>query len=162
MLEYAVLVALDQPGKVIDVPVGRGLCSKVSFVRGGMALRMHLPSGRAISYHDAKLQMEPGATVPVAIYLKPEGYYERLDRKTLSNNLTQGVARDLFWEILIDAERVERVVHRIYDEVILEVPRERAQQRLDELLARMRIAPKWAPGLPLGADGAISDRWGKD
>jgi DNA polymerase len=106
--------------------------------------------------------MEPGATVPVAIYLKPEGYVERLDRKTLSNNLTQGLARDLFWEILTDAERVERIVHRIYDEVILEVPRERAEQRLAELLDRMRITRAWAPGLPLDADGAISDRWGKD
>ena len=162
MLEYAALMALDQPGRAVDVPIGRGFCAKVTFVRDDRALRMQLPSGRAISYHDAKLHMEPGATVPVAIYLKPEGYYERLDRKTLSNNLTQGLARDLFWEILIDAERVERIVHRVYDEVILEVPKERAQQRLDELLARMKITPGWAPGLPLGADGAISDSWGKD
>lgn len=161
-LEYAVLIALDQPGKPVDVPIGRGYCTKVTFVRDERALRMILPSGRAISYHDAKLHMEPGASVPVAIYLKPEGYYERLDRKTLSNNQTQGLARDLFWEILVDAERVERVVHRVYDEAILEVPQDRAQQRLDELLARTRITPAWAPGLPLAADGAVSLSWGKD
>lgn len=162
MLEYAVLIALDQPGRPVDVPIGRGLCSKITFLRTDRALQMHLPSGRAISYHDAKLVLDPGASIPVAVYLKPEGYYERLDRKTTSNNLTQGLARDLFWEILIDAERVERIVHRVYDEAILEVPQERAQQRLDELLARMRITPAWAPSLPLGADGAVSLQWGKD
>ena len=162
LLEYAALIALDQPGKPIDVPIGRGLCSKITFVREARALAMHLPSGRAIRYHDAKLSTEPGAGIPVAVYLKPEGYYERLDRKTLSNNLTQGLARDLFWEILIDAEKVEEVVHHVYDEAILEVPAERAQARMEQLLARMRIIPAWAPGLPLGADGAVSLRWGKD
>jgi DNA polymerase bacteriophage-type len=162
MLEYAVLMALDQPGKPIDVPIGRGWCTKVTFVRDARALRMQLPSGRAISYHDARLRLEPGASVPVAVYLKPEGYYEQLDRKTLSNNLTQGMARDLFWEVMIDAERVERIVHRVYDEIILEVPQDRAQARCDALLARMKIPPTWAPNLPLGADGAISLSWGKD
>lgn len=162
VLEYAALIALDQPGKPVDVAIGRGLCSKVTFVREKLALVMHLPSGRAIRYHDAKLYMEPGASVPVAVYLKPEGYYERLDRKTLSNNLTQGLARDLFWEILVDAEKVEEVVHHVYDEVILEVPTERAAVRCEQLLDRMRMPVAWAPGLPLGADGAVSLRWGKD
>jgi len=162
MLEYAAMIALDAPGKAVDVPIGRGGCSKITFVREGMALRMCLPSGRDISYHDAQLMMEPGATVPVAMYRKPEGYFEHLDRKVLSNNLTQGLARDFFWEILKDVAPIEQIVHRVYDEAILEVPRERAEQRKEQLLARMRIAPTWAPGLPLDADGAVSDRWGKD
>ena len=62
----------------------------------------------------------------------------------------------------IGSAPIEQIVHRVYDEAILEVPRERAEQRKEQLLARMRIAPTWAPGLPLDADGAVSDRWGKD
>lgn len=162
VLEYAALVALDQSGRQIKVPIGRGSCSEVVFVRDDVALRMHMPSGRAISYHNARLMLEPGATVPIAVYDKPEGYVETLDRKILSNNLTQGLARDLFWEILVDVDPVEPIVHHVYDEVILEVPRERAELRLDQLLARMRITPKWAPGLPLDAAGYVNDQWRKD
>lgn len=162
VLEYAVLIALDQPGKRVRVPVGRGWCSEVVFVRDARALRMELPSGRAISYHNARLYLDPGATAPIAIYDKPEGYVETLDRKILSNNMTQGLARDLFWLIMLSADKVENIVHEVYDELVMEVPRERAHQRLEQLLARMRIAPSWAPGLPLEAAGYVADRWRKD
>jgi DNA polymerase bacteriophage-type len=162
VLEYAVLIALDQPGREVQVPIGRGLCSQVTFVRDDVALRMQLPSGRAISYHNARLHLEPGATVPIAVYDKPEGYVETLDRKILSNNLTQGLARDLFWSILVDVDPIEDIVHHVYDEVILEVPVERAELRLEQLLQRMRITPAWAPGLPLDAAGFVGKRWRKD
>lgn len=161
-LEYATLIALDQPGREIEVPIGRGFCTKVVFYRDNVALRMRLPSGRAISYHNARLHLEPGASVPIAIYDKPEGYVETLDRKIISNNLTQGLARDFFWEIMISVDPVEKIVHHVYDQVVLEVPRERADERLKQLIARMGMAPKWAPGLPLGAAGYVNDQWRKD
>jgi DNA polymerase len=161
-LEYAALIALDTPGKEVAVPTGRGWCTQTIFIKDDRALRMRMPSGRWTSYHNARLHLEPGAQVPVAVYDKPEGYVETLDRKILSNNLTQGAARDMFWEILCDADRVEEVVHHVYDEVILEVPVERAETRLEQLLARMRIVPSWAPGLPLDAAGYVNKRWRKD
>jgi DNA polymerase len=162
LCEYSALIALDQPGREVVMPVGRDFCSQVVFVRDDVALRMRLPSGRTISYHNARLHLEPGSTVPVALYDKPEGYIETLDRKILSNNMTQGIARDLFWEIMLDVENIEMIAHHVYDEVILEVPLERAELRLEQLLARMKIAPVWSPGLPLGAEGWVSDRWRKD
>lgn len=162
LCEYSILVALDQPGREVVMPVGRDFCSSITFVRDDVALRMNMPSGRAISYHNARLHLEPGATVPVAVYDKPEGYIETLDRKIVSNNMTQGAARDLFWEILLDVDGIEDIVHHVYDEVILEVPQERAELRLAQLLERMKIAPAWAPGLPLGAEGWVSLRWRKD
>lgn len=162
MLEYAVLIALDTPGRAVDVPIGRGECTKATFIRDDRALRMELPSGRAISYHNARLHLEPGASVPQAIYDKPEGYIETLDRKILSNNQTQGLARDLFWEAMVDVGRVEQIVHHVYDELLLEVPEDRAELRLEQLLARLRMNPKWCPGLPLDAAGYVSPRWRKD
>jgi DNA polymerase bacteriophage-type len=162
MLEYAALIALDQPGKEVSVPIGRGECTEIVFVRDTVALRMHLPSGRAISYHNARLHLEPGASAPQAVYDKPEGYTETLDRKILSNNATQGLARDLFWEILIDIDHpLSPVVHHVYDEVILEVLSAHATMRCDQLLVRMKQAPVWAPGLPLEAEGDVSLRWHK-
>lgn len=161
-LEYAVLIALDQPGREVKVPIGRGFCSEVVFVRDERALRIRLPSGRAISYHNARLHVEPGASAPVAVYDKPEGYVETLDRKILSNNMTQGLARDLFWEIGVDVDPVEPIVHEVYDEWVCEIPVERARERLGQLLDRMRRPPIWAPGLPLDASGWVADRWRKD
>lgn len=162
MLEYAVLIALDSPGKPVEVPIGRGLCSKVVFVRDPVALRMHLPSGRTISYHNARLVLEPGATAPLAVYDKPEGYVETLDRKIVSNNMVQGLARDLFWSAMLDVAPVEMIVHHVYDEMILEVPKDRAELRLQQLLDRLRKAPAWCPGLPLDAAGFVNHSWRKD
>ena len=161
VLEYATLIALDQPHKPIDVEIGRGFCSKVTFLRDNVALRMILPSGRAISYHNARLHLEPGAHVPIAVYDKPEGYVETLDRKILSNNMTQGLARDYFWEIMVDVDPVEPIVHHVYDQIVLEVPEDRAELRLAQLIERMTMGTKWAPGLPLKAEGHFSVRWRK-
>jgi DNA polymerase len=160
-LEYAVLIALDQPGKRVDVPIGRGMCSKVTFVKDAVALRMELPSGRSISYHNARLVLEPGASAPMAVYDKPEGFVETLDRKILSNNMVQGLARDLFWSAMLAVAPVEQIVHHVYDEMILEVPKDRAELRLQQLIDRLRQAPAWAPGLPLNAEGFVAPQWRK-
>lgn len=162
LCEYSVLMALDQPGREIVMPVGRDFCSQITFVRDARALRMHLPSGRAISYHNARLHLEPGASVPIAIYDKPEGYVETLDRKILSNNQTQGLARDLFWSVLLDVDRVEDIVHHVYDEALLEVLAELAPLREKQLVERMCRGESWCPGLPLGAEGWHGLRWRKD
>lgn len=161
MLEYAALIALDQPGREVPVPIGRGECARATFVRDHVALRMHLPSGRTISYHNARLHLDPGSSAPLAIYDKPEGFIETLDRKILSNNMTQGLARDYFWELLLSAEQVEPIVHHVYDEALLEVPTERAELRLAQLLARMKRGTSWAPNLPLEAEGHVSKSWRK-
>lgn len=162
MLEYAALVALDQPGKPVSVPTGRGFCTETIFVRDDRALRMILPSGRAISYHNARLHLDPGASAPIAIYDKPEGFVETLDRKILSNNQTQGLARDSFWEMMVDVDPVEPIVHSVYDEMLLEVPIERAELRMQQLVQRMSVPPKWAPGLPVAAAGWVNHCWKKD
>lgn len=168
MLEYAALCALDAPGREVSVPVGCGHCAHVTFIKNAKALRMFLPSGRAINYHNARLHLAPGADVPVAVYDKPKGdetpggFVETLDRKILSNNLTQGSARDAFWELLCDVDQVEPVVHHVYDELLLEVPESRAEERKAQLLARMQIPPSWAPRLPLEATGYINHAWRKD
>lgn len=160
-LEFAALIALDQPGKPVEMKIGRGMCSKVVFIKDAVALRMELPSGRSISYHNARLVLEPGASAPMAVYDKPEGFVETLDRKILSNNMVQGLARDLFWSAMLAVAPVEQIVHHVYDEMILEVPKDRADLRLQQLIDRLRKAPAWAPGLPLNAEGFVAPQWRK-
>lgn len=162
MCEYSILMALDQPGREIAMPAGRDQQSSIVFVRDDRALRMRMPAGNTISYHNARLHLEPCASAPIAVYDKPEGYVETLDRKIVSNNQTQNAAREFFWEVLQDVDRVEQIVHHVYDQIVMEVPRERAAQRLAQLIERFKMTPKWAPGLPLDAAGYINDQWRKD
>lgn len=162
LCEYSILMALDQPGREIIMPVGRDQKSEVRFVRDDRALRMHMPAGNTISYHNARLHLDPGASAPIAVYDKPEGYIETLDRKIVSNNQTQNSAREFFWEVMQDVDRVEQIVHHVYDQIVMDVPRERAAQRLAQLIERFKMTPKWAPGLPLDAAGYINDQWRKD
>ena len=128
-------------------------------MRGRDSIRVRLTPRKANS--ERQRTSQPGASAPSAVYDKPEGFVETLDRKILSNNMVQGLARDFFWETMLSVAPVERIVHHIYDEMILEVPADRAELRLQQLIERLRQAPAWAPGLPLNAEGFVSLHWRK-
>lgn len=79
----------------------------------------------------------------------------------LTENVVQAIARDCLAETLLrlDAEGYQTVMH-IHDEVVLEVPKEKAD--LDRVIHIMRQPISWAPGLPLNADGFVSEYYMKD
>lgn len=79
----------------------------------------------------------------------------------LVENITQAVARDCL------AEAVERlevagypVVFHVHDEIIAQVPKDRAD--LQKVINIMRIPPTWAQALPLDADGWTNEFFKKD
>lgn len=55
-----------------------------------------------------------------------------------------------------------RVLFHIHDEIIAEIPRGSEIFTLENMIKQMCIVPKWAEGLPLNADGFISDYYKKD
>jgi DNA polymerase len=79
----------------------------------------------------------------------------------LTENIVQAIARDC---LAITLERLEnagyQTVMHIHDEAVLDVPREKAD--LDTIIDIMRQPIEWAPGLPLNADGFVSDYYKKD
>lgn len=79
----------------------------------------------------------------------------------LTENVVQAIARDCLAAAL---QRIEaagyRIVMHIHDEVILDVPEERAD--LDEICRLMCEPIDWAPGLLLNADGFVGDYYKKD
>ena len=79
----------------------------------------------------------------------------------LTENVVQAIARDCLAAAL---QRIEdagyRIVMHIHDEVILDVPEERAD--LDEICRLMCEPIDWAPGLLLSADGFVGDYYKKD
>ena len=76
-------------------------------------------------------------------------------------NITQAISRDILTEAM---QRIEnnghRIVAHIHDEVIVEAPN--GVSSVEEIAAIMSENPKWAPGLPLRAEGYECDFYKKD
>ena len=79
----------------------------------------------------------------------------------MTENIVQSIARDC---LAVNIERLENagfpIVFHIHDEVVIEVPEDRAD--LDEVTRIMGQSIEWAPGLPLAADGWVGDYFTKD
>ena len=72
----------------------------------------------------------------------------------LAENITQAVARDcLFYAMENLTEAGYKIVFDVHDEVVLEVPEDRAD--LEDVARIMSRTPPWAPGLPLKAEGWV-------
>ncbi|MFT8709477.1 MAG: DNA polymerase [Sporolactobacillus sp.] len=79
----------------------------------------------------------------------------------LTENICQAIARDcLFYAMTNLAAAGYQTVMTIHDEVVLDVPAERAN--LGTVIDIMKQPIPWAPGLPLNADGFVNDYYKKD
>lgn len=127
-----------------------------------MWLQITLPSGRALYY--------PNPRLGTGRFDKPCLVFDAIKGNnlfptttwggTLVENVVQAVARDLLAEAI---ERLEatgyHIVFHVHDEVVVEA---NEQQTLEDVCALMRIAPSWADGLPLNADGWVGGYYTKD
>jgi DNA polymerase len=84
---------------------------------------------------------------------------------SLTENITQAVARDVLFDLImrIEAQKNKpgRLVLHVHDEVVLEVPEKHADQRLADILGMMEIAPSWGTGLIVRGEGKIMERYAK-
>ena len=81
----------------------------------------------------------------------------------LVENIVQAIARDLLAESLIklDKKGFDIVMH-VHDEVVAELFKDEAGARLEEMCAIMSEPVAWAEGLPLAADGYVTEYYKKD
>lgn len=131
-------------------------------------LIMLLPSGREIRYRDARAEKEsPGPALAAAIersgrpvpdkitsvrYTHPRGWRNSLFGGLLCENLAQGACRDLLAG-LIEATDDDGMVLHCHDEAVWEVPESMAEWWLHCLCNAASLAPRWADGFPLRAEG---------
>lgn len=81
----------------------------------------------------------------------------------LFENLIQAIARDCLAEAMMSlSRRGYRIVMHVHDEVIVEVPKNNAEEHLKTIESVMGMPVSWAPGLYLTADGFISEYYKKD
>ena len=144
----------------------------------GEFLRIWMPSGRGIWYHkpmmkEKKIQYED-EDGNLRTMVKNSFHYMGFDQNTykwkqisahaggLTENLVQALARDILAKQIgwADAQDITVIGH-VHDEVIAEEPESNAQYQLEHLERIMSIAPSWAEGLLLGAEGYTAKRYKK-
>lgn len=93
---------------------------------------------------------------------KQWAYVETYSGK-LVENCVQAISRDL---LAYSIERLTvagfEIVMHVHDEAVAEVDKDGADLQLDAMCEIMSQGPAWSKGLPLAADGFISDYYKKD
>jgi DNA polymerase len=154
-LEEAYMRAMRNKGR--EFTVGR-----VTYLFDGLHLWYALPSGRVLCYPFARFDEEGNLTYAKAAW-KPaadakEWPRARLWRGLACENITQAIANDLLRYAL---RQLDDVVLHIHDEIVLEVPEDDAEAAATRLVQIMCAPPAWASGLPLNAEVAVMERYGK-
>lgn len=142
------------------------ILARESDIQNGLDfLTITLPSGRKLFYVKPFLAEND--------FGKEAIYYYGMNQTTkkwekiptyggkLVENVVQAIARDCLAETLKRLEVAGHIpVMHVHDEVVLDVPKEVAD--LNSIEALMSEPIGWAPGLPLNADGFISEYYKKD
>lgn len=132
--------------------------------------RIHLPNGCPLIYDTLEYHVpEPGEEVRNEF--DRNGYWRVKTRhgwkamwgSKLTQNICEAVSRVIITQAAI---RIVRLGYRIlnipHDELLVLVPRDgREETHLQVLLTEMRRTPDWLPGLPLDAEGSLSERYSK-
>lgn len=136
----------------------------VSFQRKSGMLFIVLPSGRKLCYIKPRIQQNKfgrdGLTYEGVGESKKWMRIETYGPK-LVENIVQAIARDLLALAMLRLRDAGfEIVMHIHDEVVLEVPI--GQSSVEEVCRIMAVAPDWAAGLPLRADGYECEFYKKD
>lgn len=130
----------------------------VNFTFDGETMFIQLPSGRSLAYQRAKIK--DGS---ITYQEKTTGVaFETVETYggKLTENIVQAVARDVLANAMINIDCMGYdIVAHIHDEVLVEAPK--GTLTVEELNDLMTIGPKWADGLPLNAEGFISEYYKK-
>ncbi|MFA7256433.1 MAG: DNA polymerase [Kiritimatiellales bacterium] len=120
---------------------------------------IELPSGRTLNYFDVKKTSRGYYTAKTVRGGRERSLYGGL----LCENLVQATARDLFAEHLLQIHRsdIGRIVFHVHDEVIVEVPKEQAEEAEKQILEIMRTTPDWLSGCPVNAKAGIFTHYTK-
>jgi DNA polymerase len=143
-------------------------CDRRKCKNGKYMLRIHLPSGRCLYYLNAHVEDREMDGKDGAKYTKEAMIYDGIDSKSsrkvwgpvqthggkITENIVQAIARDILVEAMLAADEIGlNIVGHVHDEIITENPNQPDAMGLEDLRWCMSQTPKWAPGLPLTAEG---------
>lgn len=123
------------------------------FYNKNNATFIELPSGRYLRYPGAKVTGKGDLSYRYASGIWG-GY--------LTENIIQAESRDLLGEAIVRLDRSGyRIALHVHDEVVLILDKQTAEQDLIEATKIMIEIPVWATGLPVNAEGKLSERYCK-
>lgn len=152
--ENAARTAIENPGRVTRMRCG------VLYRRDAHALRCQLPSGRQLTYWDARL--EDGSITYMGQGGQSGGGWVKKETwgGKLVENIVQAYARDC---LAVAMDRLDAagfaICFHVHDEVVAEAPKGTDWKEMAEIMGR---PIDWAPGLLLRADGYTTDFYMKD
>lgn len=151
----------------IKTPKRETTYRQVSFYCDGDWLLIKLPSGRKLFYRNPRVVKYAGPYgerdtieyMAVNSLTKKWGH-ERTFGGKLTENIVQGLCRDLIAGAMLDLEAQDySVVGSVHDEIICEVPDSFGS--IDEMISIMCRVPDWAKGFPIAAEAKEGKRYGK-
>ena len=121
-----------------------------------------LPSGLVIQYPDLKVKTEEkdGEKKNSMVYTSRIGDTYIYGAKAVEN-ITQGVARCIIGEQMLQIAKKYRVVLTVHDSVICVVRNDEVPAALNYIESCMRCTPKWAEGLPLDCESGVGRSYGE-
>jgi len=124
-----------------------------------------LPSKRRIYYPKMRIIPHPKFNTGTSLQYKDGRYgWTSTYGGKLTENIIQGIARDALRESIFKTEDqgYENIFH-VHDEQIVEWDKSNnPKAALDHMCSIMAEPLNWAPGLPLGGDGFVTDFYMKD
>ena len=117
----------------------------------GLDRHLILPSKRRLIYRSVKRGRDGKIS-----FQDPRGFRQDTYGGRLTENVTQATARDLLAEALVRLDQAGiPVVAHVHDEIV-------AETEDSELVVKLMIEnPRWATGLPIGAEGFVTERYRK-
>ena len=155
----------------IDKAAIKAVKDKISQTVGKIHIEMKsgilfitLPSGRNLSYIKPRIEINKFGREGITYEgIGESKRWSRIDTygPKLVENIVQATARDLLAEAMLRvANKGYEIVMHVHDEIIVEAPMEFGS--LEDVCELMAIAPTWADGLPLRAEGFICDYYKKE
>lgn len=143
----------------------RGLIFALEGDREKVCFTVSLPSGRQLFYAQPHLVKDDRGRDRLQYWGQNQTSrkWEALETYggKLAENCVQAIARDCLAEAILRLEAAGYpVVFTVHDEVVLDVPAEKAD--LDDVCRIMGQPVPWAPELPLKADGWVGSFYTKD
>ena len=130
----------------------------------GRWLTVELPSGRLLTYADARLEEGGSDSFTYLGTNQMTRKWERLESYSskVVENVTQAMCCDLLTQSLVALEREDILpVMHVHDEIICEVPAAKAEESFNRMVEIMTNPGPTYQGLPLAVDGFIGDRYKK-
>lgn len=138
-------LASVQAGTTVEI----GNHSLATTIRDGI----RLPNSMLVQYHRLKRSKEGW------VYLsnKKSKEWSYIYGGKVVENVTQGVARIILSDQMLQIAKFARIVSMSHDEIITLLPVSEAAAQMDEIKKIMTAPATFAPGLPLACEGGINE-----